>query len=117
MKKVQGFTLIELLIAMSIISILSAIAAPQFKSYRQKAYDSAVMSDIRATALAEESYMIDNLEYLSCTNESCYQLPGINKFSKGVTISVSVNEDRYIITGRHELGTKDYVWDSEEGGF
>jgi prepilin-type N-terminal cleavage/methylation domain-containing protein len=74
MKKVQGFTLIELLIAMSIISILSAIAAPQFKSYRQKAYDSAA-------------------------------------------ISVSVNEDRYIITGRHELGTKDYVWDSEEGGF
>lgn len=41
----KGFTLIELMIVIAIIGILSAIAIPNFLSYRAKGQDSAAKSD------------------------------------------------------------------------
>ena len=43
----QGFTLIELMIVIAIIGILSAIAIPNFLSYRQKGYDAQALSDAK----------------------------------------------------------------------
>ena len=40
----KGFTLIELMIVIAIIGILSAIAIPNFLSYRKKGMDSAAVS-------------------------------------------------------------------------
>jgi type IV pilus assembly protein PilA len=42
----KGFTLIELMIVIAIIGILSAIAFPQFFSYRQRAYNSAAKATV-----------------------------------------------------------------------
>jgi type IV pilus assembly protein PilA len=56
----EGFTLIELLVVIIIIGILAAIAIPVFLNQRQKAYDSAVKSDLRNAATAEETYLTDN---------------------------------------------------------
>ena len=59
----NGFTLIELLIVTVIIGILAAVAIPKFASTKEKAYDRAVMSDIKLVQVAAEAYYADNLTY------------------------------------------------------
>ena len=59
----KGFTLIELLIVVAIIGILAAIAIPQFASYRQKAFNSAALSDVRNIATGQESLFADSQGY------------------------------------------------------
>ena len=59
----KGFTLIELLIVVVIIGILAAIAIPKFSSTREKAYISAMKSDLRNLSNQEELYYADNYTY------------------------------------------------------
>ena len=62
-KSEKGFTLIELLIVVAIIGILAAIAIPQFAAYRQKAYNSAALSDGRNIKGALEGFYAENYIY------------------------------------------------------
>lgn len=55
----SGFTLIELLIVIVIIGILAAIAIPKFGSTREKAYERAMMSDLRNLQAQQELYYSD----------------------------------------------------------
>jgi prepilin-type N-terminal cleavage/methylation domain-containing protein len=64
-KNEKGFTLIELLIVVAIIGILAAIAIPQFASYRQKAFDSASLSDLKTMRTDLEAYYTEELNYPS----------------------------------------------------
>ncbi len=66
----NGFTLIEVLIVTVIIGILAAIAIPKFSATKEKAYDRAVMSDIRRVQLAAESYFADNLTYPASASDA-----------------------------------------------
>ncbi|MHB1169097.1 MAG: prepilin-type N-terminal cleavage/methylation domain-containing protein [Longimicrobiales bacterium] len=56
LKQRQGFTLIELLIVIVIIGILAAIAIPKFGATREKAYEKAMMSDLRNLQSQQELY-------------------------------------------------------------
>jgi prepilin-type N-terminal cleavage/methylation domain-containing protein len=58
--KTQGFTLIELLVVVAIISILAAIAVPNFLEAQTRAKVARVRSDLRTLATGVESYAVDN---------------------------------------------------------
>ncbi len=113
----SGFTLVELLVVVAIIGILTAVAIPQYKDYRARAYDSVALSDLRAIALGEESYYLDNDEYFTCVNNACLVLPGIHALSRGVQVSVEGETDEFTANSQHEKGTgKTYIWESGRGG-
>ena len=64
----QGFTLIELLIVVVIIGILAAIAIPKFANTKNKAYVTAMKSDLRNLLTAEEAFFSDSTYYTTATN-------------------------------------------------
>ena len=65
----KGFTLIELLIVVVIIGILAAIAIPKFASTKEKAYITAMKSDLRNLLTAQESYFSDYNTYAAATTD------------------------------------------------
>jgi len=52
----KGFTLIELLIVVVIIGILAAIAIPRFSQTRERAFVSAMQSDLRNLQTIQEQF-------------------------------------------------------------
>lgn len=59
----RAFTLIELLIVVAIISILAAIAVPNFLSAQVRAKNTRAIADLRELFVAYESYYTDHQTY------------------------------------------------------
>src|SRR3712207_54644 len=82
----KGFTLIELLIVVVIIGILAAIAIPKFASTKEKAYVTAMKSDLRNLMTAQESYFSDYGDYAPETTD----LKGFAQ-TTNVTVDITAN--------------------------
>ena len=92
----QGFTLIELLIVVVIIGILAAIAIPKFSKTRERAYFSAMKSDLKNLAAEQEIYYADNDYKYANTLDDLNFSP-----SAGVSITVTASQAGWSAIARH----------------
>jgi len=116
----RGFTLTELLVVVALISILAAIAVPQFAAYRQRGYDAQASSDLRNAALAQEASFATSSVYVSCTDrvDCMAKLPGFNAANDTVISMTNHANTSFIGTARSALGSGATCrWESANGGF
>jgi len=93
----KGFTLIELLIVVVIIGILAAIAIPKFAETKEKAYVTAMKSDLKNMVSAAEASFSDNNTYASYTAPTG---------SAGVTLTFTGTATGWSATAAHASTTK-----------
>jgi prepilin-type N-terminal cleavage/methylation domain-containing protein len=73
----KGFTLIELLIVVVIIGILASIAIPKFANTKEKAFVTAMKSDLRNLVTVEEGYFSDSVKYTSNLGAAYFVTTGV----------------------------------------
>ena len=93
----KGFTLIELLIVVVIIGILAAIAIPKFSETKEKAYITAMKSDLKNMVSGAEASFSDNNTYAG------YVKPA---GSAGVTLTFAGTATGWTATASHASTTK-----------
>lgn len=91
----RGFTLIELLIVVAIISILAAIALPNFLYAQIRAKVSRAQSDMRTIGQALEMYYVDHNQY-----PISLAAPGLRSLTDPVAYLTSIPEDVFSLRGR-----------------
>ncbi len=98
----KGFTLIELLVVIAIISILAAIAVPQYAAYRRQGFIAQVQYDLKNATLAEERFFSLNQSYQPCGPCTSATLPEF-KTTVGVTVVAvaPAGAGTYTLTGIH----------------
>jgi prepilin-type N-terminal cleavage/methylation domain-containing protein len=111
----RGFTLIELLAVIMIIGVLASIAVPKYARAKNKAFNGAMVSDLRNLVTAQERHFVDAQTYAPDTAAIDFH-PSVK-----VTITISnVTSNGYQATATHASSPSTcdvYVGKSVPAGF
>jgi len=59
----QGFTFVEILTVMIVLGLMSALAVPRYRNFKERAYLSTMRSELGQLRIAEEAYWAENQLY------------------------------------------------------
>ncbi len=94
----KGFTLIQLMIVIAIICIMSAIAIPNFISYRDKAYCSAAETDAQSVMGAIADYFSDPGNITVSGNSTGMPLSGTDLSNGNTYVLAATGTNQYTVT-------------------
>ncbi len=103
------------MIVVAITGILSAIAIPQFSSYREKAFNATALQDLRNIMIAEETEFSTNQSYTAVLG-SAWTF-GASKFvSKAIDYIVNTNilNEQFTVFSGYISDNKFYAGDYQE---
>lgn len=63
----SGSVFIELLVTMALLGLLSAIAIPRYRGFKERAYAASVVADLAHLRIALEEYWAENQQYTTDT--------------------------------------------------
>jgi Tfp pilus assembly protein PilE len=99
------------MIVIAVIGVLSAIAIPNFISYRKRAYNNSAHADAKNSWVAAQAYFCD---YPDDSLSSVGTLTAYGFRQTGtVTVTVAGSQDSLIITAFHASGDRTYTVYSE----
>ena len=114
----MGFSFLELLIVVSTISVLSAIAIPQFFQYKDKAFDARASSDLRNFMTAQEAHYTSSSSYTIDFDD----LDEV-EISEGVVLEITEAQtsgpdiyDWVKMRAYHPAGNHTYCYDGQNDG-
>ncbi len=117
-KNSTGFTLIELLIVVAIIGIIAAIAIPNLLNAIQRGKQKRTMSDMRTVATANESYSIDNNQYVTAATGAVSAISSLLEptYVKKLPQKDGWNADIRYVSDSNEYTITSYGKDRAAGG-
>ena len=110
-----GFTMVELLVVMLITGVLASIAVPVFLGQREKAFRTAMKSDLYSLRMAQESRGVENdPRYTSnvalLRDEGYAQSDGVRE----AHVRLVAGQDSYVACVQHEATGEWLVYTSAD---
>ena len=96
MKKYKGFTLIEILIAVTIVSLLIAIAVPSYTDYVNRARRSEALGTLLQMMQQQERFFTEQLTYTTDLTQLGYTVDALG--------SVASENSHYLISAGNCTG-------------